>query len=217
MVFISGITLNNLGNIYSKMQQRNIAMSYYQQSLTIFKNADDHEGICESALGMAKLFAEAKQADSALYYSHFSLASANESGFTKRILNAASFLTNYFKGLNLVDSAYHYQEITLAAKDSLFSQEKVRKVQNLNFMEQIRQQEIAEAKRLTLEKGEKTFRCWELEHLFPFSLAFSCYSASGPENAKPSGFWIIGTLLLFEFIAYLLDRLLLACRWIYLS
>ena len=42
----------------------------------------------------------------------------------------------------------------MAAKDSLFSQEKIRKVQNLNFLEQIRQQEIAEAIRQAQEKRE---------------------------------------------------------------
>ena len=71
------------------------------------------------------------------------------------MLNASSFISDYFKGQNWLDSAYHYQEITIAAKDSLFSQEKVRQVQNLSFLEQIRQQEIAEAK-LKAEEERKS-------------------------------------------------------------
>ncbi|HNX78429.1 MAG TPA: tetratricopeptide repeat protein [Prolixibacteraceae bacterium] len=205
-LFISGIALNNLGNIHSKMKQGIIAMGYYHQSLALFKGAVDHEAICETTLGMAKIFADAGRADSALYYSRLSMASAYASGFTKRILNASLFLTNYYKERNLVDSAYHYQAITMAAKDSLFSQEKIRKVQNLNFLEQIRQQEIAEAKRLALAKRKEKIQMLGVGTFIPFFFGILMLFSKKTHKRKTIRFLgLLGTLLLFEFIAYLLD------------
>jgi tetratricopeptide (TPR) repeat protein len=210
-LLIQGIALNNLGNIHSKMHQGIIAMSYYHQSLLLVKGTGDHEAICETTLGLAKLFADAGQADSALYYSRMSLASAYASGFTKRILNASLFLTDYFKGKNLVDSAYHYQEITMAAKDSLFSQEKVRKVQNLNFLEQIRQQEIAEAKLQAQEKREGNIQMLGVGAFIPFFFGILILFSKWTKKRKIIRFLgLVGVLLLFEFIAYLLDPLIVS-------
>jgi tetratricopeptide (TPR) repeat protein len=206
---ISGIALNNLGNIHSKMHQDHIAMSYYRQSLSLLKGTVDHEAICESTLGMAKLFADAGQADSALWYSHLSMSSAYASGFTKRILNASSFLTDYFKGRNLVDSAFHYQGVMMAAKDSLFSEEKVRKVQNLNFLEQIRQQEIAEAKQEAQEKRKGNIQMLGVGAFIPFFFGILILFSKHTRKRRIIRFLgFIGVLLLFEFIAYLCDPLI---------
>ena len=40
------------------------------------------------------------------------------------------------------DSAFRYQEIMLAAKDTVYSQEKVKQMQIFAFNEQLKQQEI---------------------------------------------------------------------------
>jgi len=93
---------------------------------------------------MAALFKKAGQADSSLHYARLSFVYANEVGFPKRILYASSFLSDYYKNLKHCDSAWYYQGITIAAKDSLFSQEKTREIQNLRFEETIRQTQIKE-------------------------------------------------------------------------
>ncbi len=205
-LFFSGIVLNNLGNIHSKMNQDNIAMSYYHQSLALLNETVDHEAVCETTLGMAKLFAEAGESDSTLHYSRLSLASAYASGFTKRILNASSFLTNYFKGQNRVDSAFHYQEIAMVAKDSLFSQEKVRKVQNLNLLEQIRQQEIEEAQRVAREKRKEKIQMLGVGTFITFLFGILVLFSKWTGKRKTIRFLgLLGVLLLFEYIAYLLD------------
>lgn len=67
-------------------------------------------------------------------------------------MTSASFLTNILEGSQLLadiykeqkqpDSALKYQEILMAAKDSLFSKEKVRQMQDIAFKEQLRQKEL---------------------------------------------------------------------------
>jgi tetratricopeptide (TPR) repeat protein len=201
-----GMTLNNLGNIYSKMQQGEIALGYYRQSFFKFKEINDFDGLCETTLGMAKLFKKAEQADSALHYARLSMVAANQGGFTKRTLNASTFLSTCFKGLNRIDSAYYYQEITIAAKDSLFSQEKVREVQNLSFTEKSRQQEIEEANKQAEKERKSNIQLLGIAAFISFF--FGLLFVFSKRKVKPriiKFLGLLGLLLLFEFISLFLS------------
>jgi tetratricopeptide (TPR) repeat protein len=197
--------LNNLGNIYSKMQQGEIALGYYHQSLSMIKEVRDFDCLCETTLGMAALFKKTGQKGSSLYYARLSLATANEFGFTKWKLNASSFLSNYFKDLKNIDSAYYYQSITIAAKDSLFSQEKIKAVQNLSFEEKIRQQEIEEADRKAKEERKSNMQLIGIVAFisFLFALLF-VFSKRHVNPAIIKFLGLLGLLLLFEFISLFL-------------
>jgi signal transduction histidine kinase/large-conductance mechanosensitive channel len=141
-----GIALNNLGNIYSKTGDADAAMSNFKASITFSIDADDQETLCETYLGMAKLFQKSHKQDSCFYYAKLSLATAQKDGFTGRIMNASNFLTTYYTSMNNVDSAFVYQSVMIAAKDSLFSQEKLRQFQNISLAETQRQQDLQDAK-----------------------------------------------------------------------
>jgi tetratricopeptide (TPR) repeat protein len=143
ITYIIGLTLNNLGNIYSKMQQPAVAMGNYRLSLPYSLEENANDLICETTLGMAKLFRQQHQEDSCLYYARLSYAIAQKAGFIKYALNAGNFLVDYYKQHHVVDSAYAYLSVVSAAKDSMFSQEKIREIQSLSFDETMRQQEIA--------------------------------------------------------------------------
>ena len=143
---IIGIALNNLGNIYSKMGQPGLAMNKYRLSIPFLLQENIVEGLCEVYLGMAKLFQKAGNTDSSLYYAKLSLAMARKGGSPIRVMNASIFLTGYYTAIQNVDSAFVYQSASIAANDSLFSQEKQRVIQGLNFDETIRQQQIKDAK-----------------------------------------------------------------------
>ena len=106
---IEGAALNNLGNIYSKMGQPGIAMEYYNSSIVNYRMENDDEGICESTIGMAKLFQMAGERDSSLYYAKTSLAFAQKGGFTSRVLDASNFITDYYRSDHNIDSAFVYQ------------------------------------------------------------------------------------------------------------
>ena len=141
-----GTSLNNLGNICSKMGNDTAAMRNYRSSNAYYREERDDAGLCETYLGMAKLFQKAGNADSSLYYAKLSLTIAQNGGFTNYVLDASKFLTGYYTSMYNVDSAFAYQSIAIAAKDSLFSQEKQHQFQSLSFDEATRQQEIQDAK-----------------------------------------------------------------------
>src|SRR5437763_908456 len=135
-----GVALNNLGNIYAKLGQNDVAMEHYRHSLPYLESENDDDVICEATLGMAGLFKNAGQADSALHYAHRSLAVAERSRFTKRVLSASNFLSAFYEGIHLVDSAYTYQKMKITSKDYLFNKAKNKVVQNLGFTQQIHKQ-----------------------------------------------------------------------------
>ncbi|HZY37222.1 MAG TPA: ATP-binding protein [Mucilaginibacter sp.] len=141
---LTGAALNNLGNIYVKMHKPGLALYNYRKGIPYLVQAGDDDAICVTTLGMAKIFRQQGQQDSAMYYARRSIAAGWHGGFTPRVLAASQFLSTYFKEQGRLDSAYHYLEVSVTAKDSLYSQEKTRAVQNLSFAERQRQEDIAE-------------------------------------------------------------------------
>lgn len=197
-----GIALCNLGNINSRMKQPDIAMSYYRLSIADFQSQKDFQPICEASLGMATLFQQQGKADSALFYARYSRAMASNGGFLKDALNVSTFLTAYYKKLGKTDSAFYYAEIAIAAKDSLFSQEKNRQLQNLSVNEQIRQQERAVTLAEASESRRKNIQMAGIGVFIPaffgFVLVFSKRKVR-PRTIEFLG--LLGLLFLFEFVA----------------
>ena len=141
-----GLALNNLGNTYSKIGDTGFAMHNYRMSIPYAIAGRNDNGLCETYLGIAKLFEKAGKADSCLFYAKLSLSIARRVGFLDLVLSATNFLTGYYTSIHNVDSAFMYQSAAIAAKDSLFSQDKQRAIQSLAFDEATRQQQIQDAK-----------------------------------------------------------------------
>jgi tetratricopeptide (TPR) repeat protein len=203
-VDLRGIALNNLGNIHSKMGQEELAMGYYQLSMADYRDQDDYEGICEISFGMAKLFQKKNQPDSTLYYSRQSLWLAQKYEFTPWILKASDYLASFYRGSHNIDSAFAYQQITIAAKDSLFSQEKNREIQNLSFAEAMRQQELTEQKLQEAETRKKNLQLAGIAIFIPSFFLFVLFLSH--RKAKPRTVEFLGILallLVFEFITLL--------------
>lgn len=198
----TGMTLNNMGNIYTKMGQPVIAMEFYRSGLAHLTMVSDDDAICECSLGMARLFQKSNNRDSCLYYARLSMTTAQKGGFTKRILNASNFLSDYYKSINMIDSAYVYLTATVAAKDSLFSQEKSRQIQNLSFTEMLRQQEKAEEAIAAREERVINIQyAVILIGIISFAILFLLLSRSIIANEKWIKFLgILGLLFIFEFI-----------------
>ncbi len=141
---IAGATLNNLGNIYAKLHKTDSALYYYRRGIPLLKQTGFDAALCETTLGMAKIFRQLGMQDSSLYYGRRSIATGWRGGFTASVLATSQFLTSYFKQQGKLDSAFRYQEISTTAKDSLYSREKTKEVQNLMFAERQRQADILE-------------------------------------------------------------------------
>ena len=143
---IIGCALTNLGETQSGLDENAVALQYFRRAIPYLQKAEDNDIVCEVYLDIAILFGKTHQPDSSLRYARLAFVIAKAGGFTKRIYDASIFLTDYYKDNRIIDSAFAYQNVAIAAKDSLFSKEKQREIQNLSYRETIRQQQIFAAK-----------------------------------------------------------------------
>lgn len=137
-----GTVLNTYGEIYLVMNDLPRAENYYRQSMPYVEAASDLEVINANYYGLAKVYKQKGMLDSSIHYARKSYLIARSSLFFKQAFEVSGFLSELFKEKNKYDSAFHYQQLSIDIKDSLFNIEQVKKVQNLKFQEQQRQQTI---------------------------------------------------------------------------
>ena len=141
-----GAILNSFGETYFFMNDIALAEKYYTRSIPYTEAISDNEVLTSNYYGLAKIFKKKGMLDSAVYYSRKALLIAKKAPFLKQVLEISNFLTDLFSTQKQFDSAFHYQQLSIATKDSLFNVEQVKKIQNLKFQEQQRQQSIETAK-----------------------------------------------------------------------
>jgi hypothetical protein len=97
--------------------------------------------------GMAKVFEKMNRPDSAAYFAKKAVEGGLKKSHFPAVIYGCSLLVGMYKLNHAVDSAFKYQEIMLAAKDSIFSQDKVKLVLNLSSMSSKRQQQLEQARK----------------------------------------------------------------------
>jgi LytS/YehU family sensor histidine kinase len=120
------------------------ALHYYRAGLKVATTKSEK---FRGFNGMASIFKKIRMEDSAIYYSKRAITEGLDPYFPSAVVESSKLLTDIYKSRDMIDSAFIYQELMLAAKDSLFSQEKVKQMQSLSFSEQLRKQEEAEQQR----------------------------------------------------------------------
>ncbi len=133
--------LCNLGTIYSKMGNNELALENFRLSIPQSLKIGDYKTLARCYNEMANHFYRNKEYDSAIYYSKKALLINRQLLFTVQTLAASMLLTEIYKDENKYDSAFKYEQIMLIAKDSLIGRDKINRIQTLAFNEQFRQQE----------------------------------------------------------------------------
>jgi tetratricopeptide (TPR) repeat protein len=196
-----GTALDNLGTIYSKKKEYSLALEKYRLSLPYMVQTNGESDISPTYLNMAKIFRYQDMEDSCLYYAKLSYTTAQKNELAVELLNASSFLADYYKQHQTVDSAYFYLSAVVAAKDSIFSQEKLRKIQTLSFNETIRQQEIAAQLKEADENHVRNLQLLAIGVFIPIfflSVLFLSRTKVKPRIVEFLG--VLSLLLFFEFI-----------------
>jgi signal transduction histidine kinase len=137
-----GAILNTYGETYLSLNNSALASKYYLLSIPYAENVEDNEVLTSNYYGLAKIFKQKSMFDSSVFYARKALGMAQAAPFFKQVLEISGFLTDLYKDQNRFDSAFYYQQLSIATKDSLFSAAEVRKVQEMKFTEQQRQQAI---------------------------------------------------------------------------
>jgi len=131
----------SMAAINEKLGRRAQAINYYRNGLNVaFVKSD----IILGYNSVARIFKELGIADSAIYYAKKAIGVAQKESILPGIAEASSLLKDIFSANHNIDSAFKYEEILLSVKDSVFSQERIKQMQNLSDNEELQRQEAVQ-------------------------------------------------------------------------
>lgn len=148
----------DFGEVEIARRHREKALKYLHEAIKLSVPIADLQTLSMSWLSTAKLYHNNKQQDSAEYYAQKALDVARPNKLEQDVLNAGNALYSYYEEDHNLPMAYKYFRLATAAKDSLYSQDKVKQMLSLDFEETQRQQEIA----ATQEQYRATVRMYAL-------------------------------------------------------
>ncbi|MFD3001956.1 tetratricopeptide repeat protein [Pontibacter toksunensis] len=147
----AGETLLSWGELQEKKGQFDLAMAYYHKALPVLSKQNKAATLSWSHHAIAKLHKERGQLDSAFLYAKKSYAFAEVPPIQADVLTEPSLLlSELYEGQHDHQEALQYYKIASAAKDSLYNKERMAKISNLLFNEQIKKRE--------LEMSQKEYR-----------------------------------------------------------
>jgi two-component system, NtrC family, sensor kinase len=129
-----------LGSIYERKGDIGKALELYRAAIKV------EMGRVHFSFGynrIASAFRLAGQLDSSTFYARKVVDGG--AAFPANVIEAGELLVGIYKSKHVTDSALKYQDIVIAAKDSLFSREKVMQMQGLAFSEQLHELEVKQA------------------------------------------------------------------------
>ncbi|MBL0049125.1 MAG: tetratricopeptide repeat protein [Bacteroidetes bacterium] len=208
-VFGGGLQ-SEMGIIYSKMGKEQLSVEFFRQSIQLSSALNDYRLLARAYCEYAEHFDRFNHRDSAIYYAAKGFMIDSQYNLLVQQLSASTLLTKLYKQENKIDSAFKYQQIMIATRDSVFSREKIIRLQTLEFNEQLRQQELA-AEKTKSEVARKQNIQYALIAIGLVSLIilFLFLSRSFITNTKLISFFgVIALLLVFEFLNLLLHPFL---------
>ncbi len=200
-----GSAMTGLGNTYLKKENFPSALANYHAAIPYLRAADDQEVLCELALGLARLFQKTNNPDSAEFYAKLSHQLAGEAGFINTGLQASNFLVKHYKEQKNIDSAFVYLTEAKTINDSMNSKSRIREAQVITSNEQLRQQEIEEAKRVAKLERKQQLQMLFIAIFIPgfFMLSILLSSVRVPlKVVRVLG--VLSLLFLFEYLTLLL-------------
>ena len=141
-----GITCNRLADIHAALNNKELALQYYRiAEKEIKRTFGDSRGLSTCYIEFAGFYLNQQNTDSAIVYSKLAMQVAKEIPYLRGIGVSARFLSGIYESRHQGDSAFAYQKIYVAAMDSLNSREKTSGVENLSFLQQLKEQEKQQA------------------------------------------------------------------------
>lgn len=199
-----------MGIIYSKMGKKQLAEEFFRQSFLLQSEINNIRLLARAYCEFAEHFDRFNQTDSAIYYASKGFQLDQQFNLLFQKLQASTILTKLYKQENKIDSAFKYQQIMIDTRESLFSREKVNRLQTLEFNEQVRQQELSSAKIAADEERNQNIQYALIAlGLVIFIILFLLLSRSFITSTKLIMFFgVVALLLVFEFLNLLLHPFL---------
>mgnify|MGYP001007704560 CR=1 FL=1 len=199
-----------MGIIYSKMGKEQLAIEFFRQSIQLSSEINEYRLLARGFCEFAEHFDRFHRQDSAIYYATKGFVIDQQFNLLVQQLQASTLLTKLYKQENKIDSAFKYQQIMIDTRERVFSNEKINRMQTLEFNEQLRQQELASEKaKSELERKQNIQYALIAIGLVTLIMLFLFLSRSFITNTKLISFFgVIALLLVFEFLNLLLHPFL---------
>lgn len=180
-----------------------IALPYYKKAITALTYRNDQRMLSFVYRNLSKMYKKMVNVDSALNYAQKASLSANISGNNKERLESYALLANTYLGADDHKAALYFgREASL--RDSISSDERNKEVENLNFDERERQQQLREQELLDIEKRKENLQLSAIALFIPvFFLGVLLLSRTRVNRRLIDFMSVLSLLLVFEFITLL--------------
>jgi signal transduction histidine kinase len=150
--------LYRLGLIHAKIGNTDSALNYFKRAIPLAYKANLIKDVIDNYNGMADLFSQTSQRDSAVLYAYKVMNLSEQSNYRRGALEASLLLSRLYEKQGRNDSAFHYYKYAMATKDSLFNQGKIQQIQSFAFKEELKDSEIRQKVALEQEQYRNRIR-----------------------------------------------------------
>jgi len=145
---ISGIahTLNNIGNAYKEQGNYSEALEYYKNSLKIKEEISDKRGMVNTMTNIGIIYLVQKNFELAIQWCKEGFSISEEINILVEQKQACGCLYDAYKSLGNTGNTLHYHELKIALVDSLQAKETSKKLQQMEFKRQMREDSLVREK-----------------------------------------------------------------------
>ena len=196
------LSMGIISEVHSQIGNQALAIEYCRLGIRQSAEVNNLHSTAQLFFKLAKVYLKAGHHDSSQHYAKKSLHLYQQLKIKQGMHEVAMLLADTFKERKQIDSAYKYQSLVLAIKEEQSSEEKINQIQNLNFEEKLRQQEIIQASQKEAEARKVNLQYSVIAlGLVSFIIFFLLISHSVIANQQLIRFLgILALLIVFEFI-----------------
>jgi len=201
--------ISTLGQAYLERKDYDVAKSFLKQSSHYANQFDNYRAMAFNDNDVSRIFFEKTLYDSTIAYAREAVLYARNND-ELALLDGYTWIYKAFDRKDKQDSSAKYFRLAMGIKDSLYSVEKFKSMQSLNFQEQIRQRGIeAERQKAVEERKENIQYALIAIGVMIFILCFLLLSRSFITNARLIQLGgVVALLFVFEFFNLVLHPFL---------
>ena len=135
------ITICNIGNLYRHKEQYELAATYQKEGLVLAQAIDFARGKAVCLEGLAYTHRDWEKYGEAIQFCKRGLTISESSNLLENQVDLKQVLSESYAGVGDFSKAYEVQAAYLALKDSMFSLQKLKQINELETQYQVRQKE----------------------------------------------------------------------------
>jgi tetratricopeptide (TPR) repeat protein len=198
--------LYQFARIYLYLGDPQLAETYFRKSISYSLDNKISEPLIPTSTHLCKMLLEQNRIEEAKQVGIMGLKEAVVTGMQRQTIDNAEVLRDLYDKEKQIDSAYYYSRMANAIRDSIFNEQKNMQVRNLEFTQQLQENEMrAEHQKALIERKNNLQYAAIVVGLIAILIGFLVVSHSVVANPKLIKFLgVVSLLIVFEFLNLLL-------------